>query len=177
VLFQSRQRYSQTCSGLTVGLARLAIVALVAIATPAAVSADDNKSDPETTADGRRIVRLLEVCTSPDTNYCDSYINGFLDGYWLSNTHSFDMFPSNKAASNKRPKKGLSANRMADKVFTSGICLPDGVLLEELRTVLVTYLVANKDAWKNTMHQEQLWRAFKTEYPCVIDTEQNTDTR
>jgi len=66
---------------------------------------------------------------------------------------------------------------MADKVFTSGICLPDGVLLSELRSVLITYLIANKDTWNDSRHQEPLWLAFKTEYPCVIDTEQNTDTR
>lgn len=141
--------------------------------------ASGNTPGIETTDDGRRIVKLLELCTADDTAVCDSYIDGFLDGYWLSNTHSFELFPSNttRRKSSKKQKNGLSANRMADRVFRNGICLPDGVLLRELRGVLVTHLIANREAWKGTWYQTQLWQAFKTEYPCVIDTEQNTDTR
>lgn len=169
------------CSGVRPAI--VAFVALVAaiVMTPVTGLANDESAQPgtETTADGQRIVRLLELCTAADTEICDTYIDGFLDGYWLSNTHSFELFPSGSRApkSGKRKKNGLSATPMADKVFRNGICLPDGVLLKELRGVLVAHLVANREAWKNTWYQTQLWQAFKTEYPCVIDTEQNTDTR
>jgi len=171
------QPHRRTLPRLFKTLAR-ACVALTILAAPVMFAPTVFAADEaQTTADGRRIVRLLEICTAPNTASCDSYINGFLDGYWLSNTHSFDLFPSNNPSTRKRKQNGLSANRMADKVFKNGICLPDGVLLNELRKVLVSHLVANREAWKDTWYQTQLWQAFKTEYPCVIDTEQNTDTR
>lgn len=172
-----RQRLTAPAVAATIALFAVMPVTLANAADVPSTAANTGTAEApearvEFNEDGRRIVRLLELCTAPDTAVCDSYIDGFVDGYWLSNTHSFRMFPGTQ-----RQQKGLAVQRMADKVYSSGICLPDGIAIRELRTTLIEYLRNNREEWKNSWYQTQLWTAFKTKWPCTMDFEKNTDTR